>query len=382
MKLRWIVSALFFLPGCALQAAAQDDDYGRCVEHPESNPDLALQYCTTAIQSGNLSQERLARARKNRGIAFYTKGERDRAIEDFNEAIRLKPDLAEAFYDRAIAFDDKGESDRAIQDYGQAIRLRPDFSEAFKNRGTSFIYKGQYDRAIEDFDHAIRLKPDDFKAFRDRGVLFTIKEMYDRAAQDFDEAIRLKPDFGPSFLDRGLVRFIRGQFDAAQQDFATMLQLAPTSSYAGIWLYLATAKQGKDATSELLKVAPRFDSTVWPAQVLNLYLDKTTMEWVLYTAKDQDQKTDREHHCQAYFFLGEYALLADKQEDAKHLFEQSVKTGVTYFIEYSAAQMELKRLALQKYKSKVTQRSPSASCNEKEWSLLAARRLPKGIVAN
>jgi len=53
MKLRWITSTLFFLAGCAFQAAAQNDNYRRCGEYPESNPDLALKYCTAAIQSGN-----------------------------------------------------------------------------------------------------------------------------------------------------------------------------------------------------------------------------------------------------------------------------------------------------------------------------------------
>ena len=49
----------------------------------------------------------------------------DRAIEDYDQAIRLNPNFAEAFYNRGVAYDGKGQPDRAIEDYDQAIRLNP-----------------------------------------------------------------------------------------------------------------------------------------------------------------------------------------------------------------------------------------------------------------
>src|SRR6266851_3172241 len=151
MKLRRLVSLLFFLAGCAVPAAAQNDDYRRCGEYRESNPNLALKYCTAAIQSGSLSQEQLAEARNNRGIAFDVKGERDRGIQDYDQAIRLRPNYSEAFNNRGNAFYGKGEKDLAFRDYDQAIRLKPDNVEAFSNRGKAFLGMGESDRAIQDY---------------------------------------------------------------------------------------------------------------------------------------------------------------------------------------------------------------------------------------
>ena len=45
------------------------------------------------------------------------------ALQDYNEAIRLKPDYALAFYNRGIARRDKGDVEGALQDYNEAIRL-------------------------------------------------------------------------------------------------------------------------------------------------------------------------------------------------------------------------------------------------------------------
>ena len=53
--------------------------------------------------------------------------------------------------------DHKGDTEA---DYDEAIQLWPDYAEAFNNRGNAYSAKGDYDRAIRDYDQAIRLNPD------------------------------------------------------------------------------------------------------------------------------------------------------------------------------------------------------------------------------
>ncbi|MDR0878460.1 MAG: tetratricopeptide repeat protein, partial [Treponema sp.] len=53
----------------------------------------------------------------DRGISFANKGDYDTAIADFNDAIRLNPNLASAYYQRAYAYHFKEEYDQAIADY-------------------------------------------------------------------------------------------------------------------------------------------------------------------------------------------------------------------------------------------------------------------------
>src|SRR5262245_58842711 len=76
------------------------------------------------------------------------------------KAAREKGDkLAEAFNTRGIGYRFKGEYDRAIQDYNQAIKLNAKFAAAYNNRGIVHDRKGDYDRAIADYDQSIKLKP-------------------------------------------------------------------------------------------------------------------------------------------------------------------------------------------------------------------------------
>jgi Tfp pilus assembly protein PilF len=50
----------------------------------------------------------------------------------------------------------KGDNDRAIADYNEAIRRDPNSALAFDNRGTAYLKKGDNDRAIADYNEAIR----------------------------------------------------------------------------------------------------------------------------------------------------------------------------------------------------------------------------------
>jgi tetratricopeptide (TPR) repeat protein len=63
------------------------------------------------IQSGRETQQNLATAFHSRGLAYNRKGQPDRAIEDYDQAIQLNPNYALAFYNRGVAYGDKGQFD-------------------------------------------------------------------------------------------------------------------------------------------------------------------------------------------------------------------------------------------------------------------------------
>jgi tetratricopeptide (TPR) repeat protein len=167
--------------------------YENCTGNPGIDWDIQIGSCTAAIQSGRLQGKNLAFAFVNRGNAYSGKGQNDRAIQDYDQAIKLNPNDADTFFDRGSVYSDKGQYDRAIQDFDQAIKLNPNLALAFNNRGFAYNNKGQYDRAIQDFDQAIKLNPKLALAFNNRGIAYNNKGRYDRAIQDYGQAIKLDP---------------------------------------------------------------------------------------------------------------------------------------------------------------------------------------------
>ena len=65
----------------------------RCVD---AVSDRQILLCTTAIENKFLNDAQRSQAYDNRGIAHAREGWRERALADFNEAIRLAPDNAVA----------------------------------------------------------------------------------------------------------------------------------------------------------------------------------------------------------------------------------------------------------------------------------------------
>ena len=109
------------------------------------------------------------------GIALFNKGRTDEAINQYQEAIRLKPDYAEARNNLGLIFLNKGLIDEATSQFQEAIRLRPDAVEAHCNLGIVFGGKGQIDEAMSQFQEAIRLKPDDVNAQKNLAKALELK---------------------------------------------------------------------------------------------------------------------------------------------------------------------------------------------------------------
>ncbi len=126
----------------------------------------------------------------------------DRAIAEFNEAIKLDPKNAVAYYDRGVAYGHMGEYDKEITDCTEAIRLDPKLAVAYCSRGAAYHAETRYDSALADYNEAIKLNPKLALAYFNRGMVYRKNGERAKAEKDFDEAKKLgfpqSPTFEPS----------------------------------------------------------------------------------------------------------------------------------------------------------------------------------------
>ena len=80
-------------------------------------------------------------------MAYFDKGDYDRAIADYGEALRLAPKDARTYYHRGAAYGMKGDDDKELADYAAAIRVDPKFTAAFRARSAALEKHGDRLRA-------------------------------------------------------------------------------------------------------------------------------------------------------------------------------------------------------------------------------------------
>ena len=152
------------LLAAATAAHAQPaNDAERCASIT-NNPDLAIQHCSRAIESGKFTGEPLARLHYNRGIEWAAKSNYDRAIADYDAAIQLNPRNGDAYYNRGNAWGNKGDHDRAIADYDIAVKLDPKSSGTLLARGRTRLYSGDFPRAVADLEQSLKLDYNEYTA--------------------------------------------------------------------------------------------------------------------------------------------------------------------------------------------------------------------------
>ena len=195
--------ALALISGAAPAQARSSSDWRDCNGR---DVDARISACTRIIdQGGGRNSQMRAGAFNNRGIAYFSKGEFERAIRDFDDAISAKPNNPVLYHNRGMAFYNKGDNEAAIRSYDQAISIHPKYAAAYNDRANVFFRMKDYDRAISGYDDAIRLQPRDPVLYANRGNTYRVKGDYDRALRDFDEAIRLNPREAGSIYGRSQV---------------------------------------------------------------------------------------------------------------------------------------------------------------------------------
>jgi tetratricopeptide (TPR) repeat protein len=122
--------------------------------------DLKISGCTALIESGRETQLNLASAFYNRGSAYLTKRDYERAIQDYDKAIRLRSDYYAPFQGRcaARAYADKGFAE-ALSDCDESLRLNPGNVDSLGLRGLVNFKMGRYDKAIADCDQVLSQYP-------------------------------------------------------------------------------------------------------------------------------------------------------------------------------------------------------------------------------
>ena len=275
----------------------------------------------------------IADAYFNRGLAYSAKGESERAVADITTAIEREPKLAAAWDARALARMALDQLDEALADSAEAIALAPEIPGFYNNRAMILSVAGETDQATEAFDKALALDPAYARAYFNRGNTRARRGDGEGAVADFSKAIEFDPEYLPALTERAVTFFSQGKFAEAAADFEAAERL--DSDQGVLWLLWQHVCRARGAL-EQTQLSGHTDGGPWPAPLVAMFRGVMGPGLALTAAPEGDSD--------GTFFIGEYHLINGDTNAAIEHFRRTVTFGDVNAFAYDAARAELRRL--------------------------------------
>ena len=167
--------------------------------------------------------------------ACQTNKQANAKIRKNTKILEKDPNNTEALYWRGNAYCDKREYEKAVIDYNMALKIDPYLTKVYLNRGSAFIELGEYDKALLDLNWVLEEKEQEaifFMVYERRGYLYYKMGDYDKAIADFDKALEIEPAYFPATMGKAEAKKARANCPGLAS-WAISGQLSPT-----VWLNL------------------------------------------------------------------------------------------------------------------------------------------------
>jgi tetratricopeptide (TPR) repeat protein len=134
-------------------------------------------------------------ARMNLEIARKKKEQiRQQRIINGGVSSEIPPDSVQGHFYRGVAFQQKGLLEKAVQEYQEALKIDPGYFEAHVNLGMVYFKLGESERAVVEFNRALELRPQSAVCHTNLGAIYAQRgKDKEKALFHFRESLRLAP---------------------------------------------------------------------------------------------------------------------------------------------------------------------------------------------
>ncbi|MFO0948075.1 MAG: tetratricopeptide repeat protein [Planctomycetota bacterium] len=301
------------------------EDYDRAIEQAKRREEGADRVTTRLLRDK-------AQLYANRGDALQKLGKHDKALADFDEAVKINPENPEYFHLAGKSMQELGRKDEAFAVFSKAIALDSKNPAYYRDRGRLLQNMNRLQEAVKDFSSASDLEPDNAENINYAGVCFyrmgeyksaanvfelaiqkdnqtplyfvnlgnSLQELkeYRRSLNCYNSAIQLAPNDASHYASRGYAYQLLGDAESAEADFRKAAELSPTQYFHHHRRYLAMVNE----SGETLKVYVQYHTKA------------TDGTWQWFPANASEGKSvvfELEPGASVNLYHGEFRLLAD-----------------------------------------------------------------------
>src|SRR5260221_1814198 len=188
-----------------------------------------------AYEQAILLNPNLTSAWRNKAHMLLRLNRHTKALEACEHAIQLNPYYAPVYTVKGLTLHGLGHHEEALTAYEKAIKLDSNIPEAHMSKGHVLYDLHRFDEALGAYEYAIQLDHTNALAYYGKGMSLSMLDCYNESIVTFDQAILLKSDFADAFRSKGVALFNLKRYAEALAAFEHFIQLDPYKTFA--WLY-------------------------------------------------------------------------------------------------------------------------------------------------
>ncbi|MPY90221.1 MAG: tetratricopeptide repeat protein [Luteitalea sp.] len=134
---------------------------------------------------------------------------------------------ARSHLERGLAHQDKGEIERAIAAYHEALRIQPDYVQAHVNLLAAYVSLSDWGKARQYYEKTVALHRDSAEAHYNYGIVLSRQGNRLKARRAFRKALQINPFYAEAHSNIGYIEAQDGDLELAAKHFRLALQHRP-----------------------------------------------------------------------------------------------------------------------------------------------------------
>jgi tetratricopeptide (TPR) repeat protein len=267
----------------------------------------------------------LAEAHLNLGLVQNRQGKLEKAIESFEKALQLKPSLTGVHAALGIDLLALGKPGEAVPHLEKALEADPNNAEVNRFLGMAYLEEGDLHRGIARLEIALKSKP------KDAELLFSLGRAYKNlSTQLFDQITRAAPESPRAHQLAAESHALLGRLEEAVKEYRRVLELNPNLpdirlALGDLYMDAANYAGAEEAFRQELQVAPTNPEAIYKYGVVLLKMGRASeatpylQKAIMMAPKMAD----------AYFQLGKAFSDEGKLEQAEQTWLKVIELGPT-----------------------------------------------------
>jgi len=181
--------------------------------------------CATSTQGDSLSRFDAEQLREM-GERLVSAGDTANGLRYLTQAREKRPKDPRIYYALGLAYDARNLQAEALQQYQEALRLKPDYSEAYNAMGAIYAQQGKWNEAVHAFQQAMAnpFYQTPYYPLFNLGLVYEKQGQWQTALSYYEQAIAANRNYSLAYYRMGKVLEALGRNDQARQAYSTAVQ--------------------------------------------------------------------------------------------------------------------------------------------------------------